>query len=330
MYDIIGDVHGYVEPLKQLLTKLGYAPNPQGVWAHPSRSVIFVGDLIDRGPGHVELIELVRGMQEAGSARVIMGNHELNAIAYASPHPDKLGSYLRAHSKGRVKQHTEYLEQVGEGSALHQEHIAWFKTLPLWFEEEGLEREGLRIVHACWHTESMARLAPLLTSDHRLSESTLHDPYYGGIFTKGTQPFQDLERVLKGVEIKLPKGVSFSTEGIERHEARVRWWLRDPQTWEDVVVLDPKDATPLHGAVLSDADRSKLYYDDLPTPVFFGHYWMQGEPHVCAPNAVCVDWSIGKKRPQGSRLAAYRWTKGEALSDDHFVWVERKTTPKTT
>ena len=46
-YDIIGDIHGYADPLHELLEKLGYK-NKQGVFGHASRQVIFLGDFIDR------------------------------------------------------------------------------------------------------------------------------------------------------------------------------------------------------------------------------------------------------------------------------------------
>ena len=48
-YDIIGDTHGFVAPLKTLLAKLGYTINSQGYYSHPNRKVIFLGDFIDWG-----------------------------------------------------------------------------------------------------------------------------------------------------------------------------------------------------------------------------------------------------------------------------------------
>ncbi len=46
MYDIIGDIHGHAEALKELLGNLGYK-SIRGVWQHSNRKVIFVGDYID-------------------------------------------------------------------------------------------------------------------------------------------------------------------------------------------------------------------------------------------------------------------------------------------
>lgn len=53
MYDIIGDIHDYATKLKELLISMKYT-HQDGVWQHPCRQVIFVGDFIDRGPEQVE------------------------------------------------------------------------------------------------------------------------------------------------------------------------------------------------------------------------------------------------------------------------------------
>ncbi|MFM7107886.1 MAG: metallophosphoesterase, partial [Planctomycetaceae bacterium] len=66
MYDLIGDVHGHADALRALLQSLGYARR-QGVFVHPDRRVIFLGDFIDRGPAIRETLEIVRPMVEAGA-----------------------------------------------------------------------------------------------------------------------------------------------------------------------------------------------------------------------------------------------------------------------
>ena len=49
MYDLIGDTHGHADALQKLLEQLGYAKQ-KGVYRHPERQAIFLGDFIDRGP----------------------------------------------------------------------------------------------------------------------------------------------------------------------------------------------------------------------------------------------------------------------------------------
>ena len=57
-YDIIGDVHGHCDELLELLAHLGY-DKCSGAWRHPERTVLFVGDFIDRGPKQVETVKTV-------------------------------------------------------------------------------------------------------------------------------------------------------------------------------------------------------------------------------------------------------------------------------
>ena len=75
-FDIIGDVHGCLGELTQLLTTLGYAP-VDSVWRHEGgRRAIFLGDLVDRGPDSPGVLRLVMDMVAAGSALCIQGNHD--------------------------------------------------------------------------------------------------------------------------------------------------------------------------------------------------------------------------------------------------------------
>ena len=84
-FDIIGDVHGCFDELVALLERLGYElpANAEGGGetgysrAHPEeRKAVFVGDLVDRGPGVSEVIKLVMSMVEDGAAFCVAGNHE--------------------------------------------------------------------------------------------------------------------------------------------------------------------------------------------------------------------------------------------------------------
>jgi len=82
-YDIIGDIHGCSLTLESLLQRMGYT-KVKGVYEHKRRQVIFIGDIIDRGPRIREALHLVRDMVERGSARIVMGNHEYNALGYCT------------------------------------------------------------------------------------------------------------------------------------------------------------------------------------------------------------------------------------------------------
>ncbi|MGZ8176520.1 polynucleotide kinase-phosphatase [Williamsia sp. SKLECPSW1] len=85
-FDIVGDVHGCREELEDLLVRLGYTIVRDGSGravdaVHPdSRRVLFVGDLVDRGPDSVGVLRLAMGMVGAGHALCVTGNHEAKLV----------------------------------------------------------------------------------------------------------------------------------------------------------------------------------------------------------------------------------------------------------
>ena len=78
-FDLIGDVHGCFDELLELLAALGYETGRSaGAWHHPAgRKLVFVGDLVDRGPKVPEVVRLVRDSVEFGSALCVPGNHDI-------------------------------------------------------------------------------------------------------------------------------------------------------------------------------------------------------------------------------------------------------------
>lgn len=85
-WDIIGDNHGQAAKLEGLLAKLGYHETG-GVYRHPDRRILFLGDYIDRGPSVRRVLQIVRAMVEAGEAVALAGNHEVNAVHYHTTGP---------------------------------------------------------------------------------------------------------------------------------------------------------------------------------------------------------------------------------------------------
>ena len=144
-YDIIGDVHGCAYTLEKLLGKLGYESH-EGIYRHPQRQAIFLGDVLDRGPHIREALHLVKAMVDAGAAECILGNHEFNAICYTTSAPEGTGqSHVRAHTPRHNRLIAETLEQFASYPEEWRMFLDWFKTLPLF-----LEKPGFRVVHACW------------------------------------------------------------------------------------------------------------------------------------------------------------------------------------
>ena len=84
-FDVIGDVHGCLPELEQLLDKLGYAIDRDGAGRpvsarHPTRRAVFLGDLVDRGPDTPGVLRLVMGMVAEGAAFCVPGNHEAKLL----------------------------------------------------------------------------------------------------------------------------------------------------------------------------------------------------------------------------------------------------------
>ena len=79
-FDIVGDVHGCCEELLHLCTTLGYQlePDDEG-WSvsHPEgRKLVFVGDLVDRGPDSPGVVRFVRSVVQGGAGYCVAGNHD--------------------------------------------------------------------------------------------------------------------------------------------------------------------------------------------------------------------------------------------------------------
>lgn len=302
-YDVIGDIHGQAGKLKALLRKLGYVPVGATWRPPPGRQALFVGDLIDRGPEQVEVLKIVRFMVDAGHARVIMGNHEFNAIGFATLHRSKPGEHLRTRSAKNQGQHAEFLRQVGEDSALHRELIEWFKTLP-----PTLDLGHIRLVHAWWHQPYVDQVIARLPDGAPMDEDFLH-----AAFTKGTPEWNAMEGLTKGHEIRLPAGHFFTDHsGAQRRDVRTRWWHAQPRSYRDVAIVgdDQEHQVPDHPLPAEYITRP---VDGAP--VFIGHYWLEGQPQLQSPNVACVDYSAAHEGP----LVAYRWDGERELDKRRFV-----------
>ncbi|MFO1315661.1 MAG: metallophosphoesterase [Burkholderiales bacterium] len=302
-HDIIGDIHGHADKLTALLRTLGYR-HRLGAWRHPERTAIFVGDVVDRGPGQLDTIHIVREMLDAGTGQAVMGNHEFNAIAWYMPDPECDGEHLRRRIPHNRKQHAAFLRETEHDPVRHAELVRWFLTLPLW-----LELPGLRVIHACWHPGHMAEIEPRLKPGRRLDPALV----VAGS-RRGSVEYRAIEGLLKGLEIALPPGAAFhDKEGKRRHHVRVRWWDRAADTYRKAAILgSPEEEAALPDTPIPDAARLG-YYDEIP--VFFGHYWWYGIPEPLSPHAACVDYGAG----MGRSLVAYRWEGESVLRKEAFV-----------
>lgn len=306
-YDLIGDIHGCAHTLAHLLETLDYRQE-NGVYSHKVRKVIFLGDLVDRGPYQAETINLVRRMVEADQAMMVLGNHELNAIAYYT-YDETSKDYLRARNDRHQRQHQAFLDEYAQDAEAWGETIEWFRTCPLW-----LECDGLRAIHACWDLTAMQAIRHYPEQGRFLTDALLKD-----CSTKGTAAFNAIETLLKGKEIRLPDGYHYhDKDGHKRHNMRVRWWDQTANNYHRAYIGPEEARTNIPD---DDIEGDHLVeYSHQEPPVFLGHYWLTGEPKPLASNIACLDYSVAKP---GGHLAAYRWQGEKVLTKDHYVLVAR-------
>lgn len=128
---VIGDVHGHFEELQRLLENLELGENDK---------VLFVGDLIDRGPGSAQVIQLIRKDERLFSVK---GNHERMMISAISSLRDKSSVAQWLYNGG--EQTMDSFEQTYDKQSMNQlkEVVEWMKALPT---EIVLDQH--RIVHA--------------------------------------------------------------------------------------------------------------------------------------------------------------------------------------
>lgn len=99
--DIVGDVHGEIGALQNLLSELGYSESGEHA---EGRHLVFIGNLIDRGPDSPAVLRLVKTLVDNWRANCVLGNHELNLLcgilvgAYAM-----LGDLLSSFLKRRIR-----------------------------------------------------------------------------------------------------------------------------------------------------------------------------------------------------------------------------------
>ncbi len=141
-YDIIGDVHGCLDELLELMEKLGYDDDGvriglgsssgdlagSGDLNNEGRKLIFVGDLVDRGPSSDGVLELLMRLCEQDRAIVLLGNHD-----------EKLKRYLQGKHVRVGHMLAGTLAQLEPRGKVFMEKVCNFLTeLPYRFADEDL------------------------------------------------------------------------------------------------------------------------------------------------------------------------------------------------
>ena len=160
----IGDVQGCYSELKQLLEQISFNKESDRLW--------FTGDLVNRGPGSLETLRLVRSFGE--SAITVLGNHDLHllAIAFSDRKPgrkDTLNPILEAPDRDEL--------------------MDWLRNLPLMHTDESL---GFTMVHAGLHPDwSLSQAQTLAREVETMLRSDDHNTYYKHMYGDNPHNWSD-------------------------------------------------------------------------------------------------------------------------------------------
>ena len=321
--DIIGDVHGEIDALKDLIGVLGYdedGKHDQG------RKLIFVGDLCDRGIDSIAVIAFVKHLVEQGNAQCILGNHELNLLVeshregngwfFGSPHEDDHKIFSTSSKSADLTDRQWILDFIS--------------TLPL-----ALESDQLRVVHACW-------------SD-KLIES-LKSHHFNSVVEANTFFQDEIDIYLKESGMNEKARIESANYDLKNPQANIP--LLEHTAQKDIY---EQMSNPVR-VITSGAERlanvpfyaggkwrmveRHLWWNeyDESIPVVIGHYWRsfnRTQVHKGlfsdidpltwfgkCQNVFCVDYSVGKRyidrqqqRAYSSQLNALRFPENVVMTE---------------
>ena len=117
-FDIVGDIHGCCDELINLLQKLGYRTEQRNgacsITPPDGRKVIFLGDLVDRGPKTAEVLRLVMNMVDAGTALCVPGNHDVKLLRKLRGQNVQLTHGLAESVEQLAKEPPEFSQRVSK------------------------------------------------------------------------------------------------------------------------------------------------------------------------------------------------------------------------
>lgn len=329
---IIGDIHGESDALENLLKHLQDS-------TYNNRKIVFIGDLCDRGPKSLTVINTVQDLINNNKAYAILGNHEINLLANDAK--DGSGWYFNS----RIESDSQFYAPFEIANPAEKESIHNFlNQLPI-----AVCTPEIRMIHAAWDSNAVNRLKSLSVSSahdiikhyHNLIKNKalennllkryqlqkqewltkLEDPEQQPPFLQDIAEFESLEhrfsaikRVTSGIEH--PCTTPFFSGNRWRFSDRTPWW--------------------------------NSYAE--PTPVVIGHYWrLFKQPnsaknwrysalfkdispfawHGKQHNVFCVDYSVGarwRERKQHIdaknskfKLAALLWPERKLIFDDGLI-----------
>ncbi len=291
---------------------------------HPEgRRLVFLGDLVDRGPDSPAVVELVKRLVEDGLAQCILGNHELNLLRDKSK--DGNGWYTQPEKVDKYR-------SVPVSPDQKKDFREFLLTLPL-----ALENGELRVVHACWNAKSLALLEK--QADHSSVLDVFKDKLESN-FIPENMTEQSLETILKDdgnkpaliksladhdTAYQMGNPVRVLTSGEEAPASEAfwaggKWRMVARQKWWECYV-DEKPVVVGHYWRHFD-ELSQSFGKKAGPDLFEGlepHHWM-GKNN----NVYCVDFSVGLRQMAKAenqsedigRLAALRWPERVVIYDN--------------
>jgi len=218
--DIIGDIHGECGALLSLLDRLGYDGNGNH---REGRRLVFIGDLVDRGPDSPGVVRLVRHLVQLGKAQCILGNHELNILRGEHKH----GNHWFFGEPEIIRKDKEAKSfQVLADEQFRTEVKDFFLSLPM-----ALERDDVVVVHAAWDEESSEKLRQsegnVIEAYNSFEQKIQEEIKAEGITDQDEIDMREQNRnpvkvLCSGYEGRAPE--PFFAGGKMRNLERLKWW----------------------------------------------------------------------------------------------------------
>ena len=346
---IIGDVHGEFEALLSLLEKpeIGYANVVQtlrdgtdiSTIPRPKHTLIFVGDLIDRGPNSPAVVSLVLDLIDAGFAQCIAGNHELNLVLGENDRHGRPGTgwFSNRTDDGFILDDAKTPFQSEYASESQQERFHQrLDRLPVL-----LTRSDLSVVHACWDADAIAAVqqlppeTPISEAFHHFEKRIESDPKYRDMRQLGKQEIAPYEPYLRDQSVQ-PPPPHLVPNYIEEQLVR--------QNHNPIKVLTSGRECAAQGDLVFKEkwrllDRVLWWKEHTGPTVVMGHYWRTLEdawspwrgidPRTWLDGRVfCVDYSIGRSyanRAQPQRSASPTLSLGALLwPEENHNWANNE------
>jgi len=201
----IGDIHGRLDLVEQLLAMIDADDEARG----PARTeLIFLGDLVDRGPESRGVVERLMGLRQQRPVRFLIGNHEevfLRAVAGDTRAlrflvriggRETLFSYGISEEEYRELDHDDLMAVIRE--RVPASHVAFLSSFEQWIEigdylfvhaglRPGVALEDQALSDLCWIRDDFLRhrdsFGKMVVHGHSITEEIDERPNRIGIDT---------------------------------------------------------------------------------------------------------------------------------------------------